>query len=349
MNLYDNHKVLLITDEESLQKENITIDSFTKEFDKNVEKVKELKDKIEKEIKEIDTLYEKVNSEVTNSYLAKHEKLTKEENDLKEKLQNEVTKVKEKLENFLSKSNDQIKMSEKINKGIKIIEKENQEQKNMIKILSYITKINKTQKEMKVLFQELMRNIKIAFNEENSSIKFDEYYFNGVPSPKDIEFKDITFCSVNINWKIDSLNILNVDNKQIKYMVEMRKKNKKFIKIYEGNNNNDKVDKLKTNTNSEFRIRSLYNDIIGSWTEIHKVKTDDFECDSVILLESKRKKEFYQKILEWSGFKKMTLLYRSTKDGALSNNFHEKCDNQGPTIILCKHEKGYIFGGFASY
>ena len=66
MNLYDNHKVLLITDEESLQKENITIDSFTKEFDKNVEKVKELKDKIEKEIKEIDTLYEKVNSEVNN-------------------------------------------------------------------------------------------------------------------------------------------------------------------------------------------------------------------------------------------------------------------------------------------
>ena len=56
-------------------------------------------------------------------------------------------------------------MSEKINKGIKIIEKENQEQKNMIKILSYITKINKTQKEMKVLFQELMRNIKIAFND----------------------------------------------------------------------------------------------------------------------------------------------------------------------------------------
>ena len=348
-NLYNIHKVLLITDEQSLQKENITIESCTKDFDKNIEKITQLKDKIEKEIKEIDTLYEKIDSEVTKSYLAKHEKLTKEENDLREKLQNEVTKVKEKLEIFLSESKNKIKISERINKGIKIIEKENQEQKNMIKILSYITKINKTQKEMKNLFQELMRNIKITFNEENSTIKFDEYYFNGIPSPKDIEFKDITSNSINVNWKIDDYNILNVDKKQIKYKVEMRKENKKFNKIYEGNDNNYKVDNLKMNTNYEFRICSLYNDIIGVWTDIQKIKTNEFECDSKLLIESKKGKEFLQKILEWSGFKKMKLLYRSSKDGALSKNFHEKCDNQGPTVILCKHEKGYLFGGFASY
>ena len=134
-----------------------------------------------------------------------------------------MTKVKEKLEYFLSDSNNQIKMSEKIQKGIKVLEKEKQEEKNNIKILSYITKINKTQKNMKNLFQQLMRNIKISFQEENSTIKYDEYYFNGIPSPKDIEFKDISHCSVNLNWKIDNLNILNIDNKQIKYKVEMRK------------------------------------------------------------------------------------------------------------------------------
>ena len=130
---YHNHKLLLIDDYDSLQKENITIESYTKEFNINNEKTISLKNKIEKELTDIDNLYDKINKEVTETYLAKHEKLIKEENDLKEKLQNEVTKVKEKLENFLSKSNNYIKLSEKIDKGLKVLEKENKEQKNMRK------------------------------------------------------------------------------------------------------------------------------------------------------------------------------------------------------------------------
>ena len=72
-----------------------------------------------------------------------------EEKNLKEKLQNEVTKTKEKLENLLSESNYIIKTNEKLDKGIKILEKE--EDKNMVKILSYISKINKNKKEIKQL------------------------------------------------------------------------------------------------------------------------------------------------------------------------------------------------------
>ena len=44
----------------------------------------------------------------------------------------------------------------------------------------------------------------------------------------------------------------------------------------------------------------------------------------------------------------MELLYRGSRDGSTSQAFHQKCDNQGPTICLYKNEKGYIFGGFAS-
>ena len=60
--------------------------------------------------------------------------MKKEENDLKEKLQNEVTKTKEQLEIVLSKVNNEIKISERINKGIK---KFDNDEKNMTKILSY--------------------------------------------------------------------------------------------------------------------------------------------------------------------------------------------------------------------
>ena len=76
-----------------------------------------------------------------------------------------------------------------------------------------------------------------------------------------------------------------------------------------------------------------------------KIKTKDF--DSIILKDVEKKIEMLQKMLEWSGYKEMNLIYRGTKDGMTSNNFHNKCDNQGPTIALIKSEKS-IFGGFCS-
>ena len=44
----------------------------------------------------------------------------------------------------------------------------------------------------------------------------------------------------------------------------------------------------------------------------------------------------------------MELIYRGSRDGSKSNDFHSKCDNKGPTICLYKNEKGNIFGGYAS-
>ena len=73
MNLHNGHKVVPITDEDSLKKENIEIQSSTKEFNDNIQKISELKKKIENEVLEIDKLYEKVDNEVTQSFIAKYE------------------------------------------------------------------------------------------------------------------------------------------------------------------------------------------------------------------------------------------------------------------------------------
>ena len=43
----------------------------------------------------------------------------------------------------------------------------------------------------------------------------------------------------------------------------------------------------------------------------------------------------------------MELLFRGTRDGMNSRNFHEKCDNKGPTITLLRNDKGNIMGGFS--
>ena len=204
-------------------------------------------------MKEIDKRYEKVDKEASKSFELKIEKLIQDEEDLKEKLKTEVTKIKEKLENYLSQIYNLSNDCDKIIKGLKSFQKEEQ---NMIKALSYVSTINKVQKNINSFFQQPMINLNLFYNEEKSKIEYNEYSFNIFKNFYDIQSK-----------------ILNGSGKKVEY-------------IY--------------------------------------------------------------KLQEWTGFKKLELLYRASKDGSESSVFHNKCDNQGPTICLCQNEIGNIFGGYAS-
>ena len=42
------------------------------------------------------------------------------------------------------------------------------------------------------------------------------------------------------------------------------------------------------------------------------------------------------------------LLYRATRDGWGCPDFHGKCDDQGPTVVIIQSSNGYIFGGYTS-
>ena len=312
-NLHQGHNLLELSNIESIEKENINIESSTQEFDKIIEKTISLKNKIEKEVNNINILYEKTIKDLTNSFVQKHEKLIKIENNLKEELQIEITKVKEKLENFWSRANTQIKKNEMINKGIKRIK--NEEEKNMIKTLTYISKINKNQKEMKTLQRELMKSIKFTYQEEDSNIKYEEFCFNGIQIPKNIEVKDIKYNSLNISWDIDLINNSN----NIEYIIEMRKEKEKYIEVYKGKNKSCLIDNLSLNSEYEFRICSVYDDLKGLWSDLKKIKTKGI--DSIILKESKNENKFLEKIFDWSGYKNMELLYRGTRDGSSSTDF----------------------------
>ena len=333
-----------IYDEELLKKENITIENSTKEFNNYLEKISNLKNKVENEILKLDELYEKTNKEMTKSFEEKHLNLTKEENEMREKLQNEVTKVKEKLEINFSNLNTLIRNCEKINKGIKILEKE---EKQMIRILSYVSKINKNKKEMKNLFKEKMKNLSIKYDEKEQKIIYNEYYFNGFQNIiKSIEFKDVSFDKINIAWKLEDINDLDI--KKIKYKVETRKEDidDKFELKYEGKESTCLINNLDINVSYEVRIGIIYDNIPSNYYEIKKVETK--QLNSAILNESNKSKEFLDKIQEWTKFKKLELIYRGTRDGMNSYSFHNKCDNKGPTICLYKNESNHIFGAYAS-
>ena len=345
LNLHKGHKVIQIKDEETLKKENININDYIKEFDESAKNVMNIKEKIENEIKKINELYEKMDKETTKSFELKHEQLIKEEKEIKDKLDNEVTKIKSKLEEYLSLTNSLIRNYEKINKGIQGIKKEEQNLNiKLLRNLTYVSKLNKNQKEMNKITQILMKNLKLDFIDDNT--KYEEYYFNGLSIPKDIQVSDIKLNSCNVSWKIDDLNILNIDKNKIKYRIEIRKENKQFKSIYEDKNMNYNITKLESNTNYELRICTIYDNTISNYSDSVKFKTNKF--DSILLNESKKFDECLNKIYEWTGGKNMELLYRGTRDGMSADTFHKKCNNKGPTISLFKNEKGYIFGGYAS-
>ena len=259
------------------------------ECNKYIEKIKKLNQKIENEIIEINKEYEKTDKEITKTYEEKHQKLLEQESNLKENLQFEVTKTKEKLEYFLTDAQNILKINERINKGIKIIQ--NEKDKNIIKMLSYISKISKIEKEVKLLLSQQMKNIKINFNIDNCDISFNDDYFNGINIPKDIEFKEITSNSFKIFWKLDNINIKDVDIKKYIFIVEIRKENSKndFTQVYEGPDYNCFINNLDSFTKYEIRICSIFNGINSSWSKIEKVITDFIKESIILNVEDKNK------------------------------------------------------------
>ena len=204
------------------------MDNSTKKFNNNMKQLTNLKDSIEQEMTKIDKAFEKVNKETTIAFELKRKKINKEEQDLKEKLRNEVTKTKENLEKNLSQINNLFKECEKILKGIQIFEKE---EKNMIKTLSYISKITKNQKEFDQLNQQSMKNLKITFDEQESIIKYEEYYFNGI---NEINLKE-NMEKALINESNNNLkNIINnfIEFKEDhNYKIEMENQNEEIEKV----------------------------------------------------------------------------------------------------------------------
>ena len=247
-NLHSNHKILPITDVESIKKENLSIEFSKAEFDEINKKIIELKNKIEKEINNINILFDKTLEDLTKSFEEKISNLKKTENDIKEKLQNEVTKFKEKLEIYLSDINNQIVMNEKINKGIQKFDKN---EKNMIKILSYISKINKNKKNVNSLLNKKIKSIKFSYIPEKSDINFDEFYIGGGFLLKKIEKGN---CEVNFGGCQGRI-LFDIKSNKVYYIND-------FIndQIYVYNNYDDfKLKKQENSIRISTKISSCYS------------------------------------------------------------------------------------------
>ena len=60
----------------------------------------------------------------------------------------------------------------------------------------------------------------------------------------------------------------------------------------------------------------------------------------------KDERDFITQLQQWLGDKcKWNLCYRASRDGWSARNFHQNCDDKGPTVVLIKVNQ-FIFGGY---
>ncbi|KTF92273.1 hypothetical protein cypCar_00021383 [Cyprinus carpio] len=55
-----------------------------------------------------------------------------------------------------------------------------------------------------------------------------------------------------------------------------------------------------------------------------------------------------KKLCDLLGNVELSLLYKASVHGYKASDFHQRCDRQGPTIIVAYNSSGYIFGGYTS-
>lgn len=230
-----------------------------------------LKEKIENELTKLTDLEEKISKEMKESFIKQHENLTKIEKELNNDLIKKVTVIKDKLENFISESIEIIKGNEKINKYTQYFEK-NREKSNpdIIKILSYISEIENNNQKVFHFINESMINMNINFNENTNTLEYIDYYFNGISSPINIQLNEENNNIINISWKIDEQFKILGKAYQSKFNIEIIDKNNNIYE-FEGKETNIEIRNLIYNEDYEFRIRTIYNNEKGIWSEKKKI------------------------------------------------------------------------------
>ena len=94
-----------------------------------------------------------------------------------------MNQIKDELEKNLEISNIIILSCEETNK---IIKKNETKINNVLKTLYYISEINKSKKKAEDFVNKKINNYDISF-ESDKYVYYNEYYFNGLPIPKNIK------------------------------------------------------------------------------------------------------------------------------------------------------------------
>ena len=172
---------------------------------------------------------------------------------------------------------------------------------------------------------------------------------------KKIENKKGILISRNKNDLILTISLFNIDDSKITIIITQKELTQSELMNY-------LYDKIKEISFLKTKINELENKII----EISSKHEKDIE-NLKKLIENNKKEEkgpiINQYIKGYSDLsfieneiikqlnkqiKSYNLVYKATKDGDKSSDFHNKCDNVNNNLSIVKTKKGKIFGGFTT-
>ena len=224
--------------------------------------MRDIKQNIEEEIEKLNNSHKKIIDEITASFDEKRFQLNKLEKELKLDLEKKVTEVKEELENKLSESSKIIISLERIKKAIKYYAKKNIT--NKIKSFYYISEINNNNLKALDFYKKVIRNIDISLNSELNTLNYKDYYFSGIPIPKNINIEE-KGDKIFISWDIDEFRIKNYKIKDIEYMVEI--KNRGFVCNIKSSAKTTFIEKNRMDGELNIKIKAFIEGIDGNFSE----------------------------------------------------------------------------------
>jgi len=95
------------------------------------------------------------------------------------------------------------------------------------------------------------------------------------------------------------------------------------------------------------RVRGKNKSGWGAYSSSVNGTTKKLTIDSVIL-KSKEKGALLKFVSKKERKKKWKLLFRASKDGFASTQFHAKCDNKGTTVTVIQSTMNHVFGGYTT-
>ncbi len=125
----------------------------------------------------------------------------------------------------------------------------------------------------------------------------------------------------------------------------MQRQQEEAIKYIKSKQDEQRQVKVNFKDKNEFRPNLFFgHDLLGS-LYLEEFSTGPFWSQ---ILTGDHSSELI-KLCEFSPEDKWTLLYRGSRDGFRSSNFHSKCNGKAPTLTILKARRTkYLFGGFTT-